>query len=119
MKKVVAFCFILIAHKSMAIIDSLPQPKFGSIVRLQLQSKFVDERFIDVWLPTNYNTKTKFNVLYMHDGQMLYDSTKTWNKKAWEVDETMNTLITQKKITNTIFVGIWNNLLKRNAEYFP
>lgn len=100
-------------------MDSLPQVKFGNIVRVQLTSNFVDERFIDVWLPMNYNTKTKYNVLYMHDGQMLYDSTKTWNKKAWEVDETMGELLQQNKIPNTIVVGIWNNGLKRHAEYFP
>lgn len=121
MKKCLVFVLLMVAFtaNSFAKMDSLPQPKYGSIVRLQLQSNFVDERFIDVWLPSNYNLKTKYNVLYMHDGQMLYDSTKTWNKKAWEIDETMHTLLQENKIPNTIVVGIWNNGLKRHAEYFP
>lgn len=121
MKKgfVIVCLSLLFGANSFAKMDSLPQVKYGSIVRLQLPSKFVDERFIDVWLPPNYNLQTKYKVLYMHDGQMLFDSLKTWNKKAWEVDETMHQLLQEKKIPNTIVVGIWNNGLKRHAEYFP
>lgn len=121
MKKclLLAFLAFYTALNCFAKLDSLPQPKYGSIVRLQLPSQFVDERFIDVWIPNTYNLKTKYNVLYMQDGQMLYDSLKTWNKKAWEVDETLHNLLQENKIPNTIVVGIWNNGLKRHAEYFP
>ncbi|MCY7410587.1 MAG: hypothetical protein LH473_09955, partial [Chitinophagales bacterium] len=82
-------------------------------------SKFVDPRNVDVWLPDNYSTKKKYAVLYMHDGQMLFDSTTTWNKQEWRVDETIGKLIASKKIRECIVVAIWNNFKKRNAEYFP
>lgn len=31
----------------------------------------------------------KYAVLYMHDGQMLFDSTINWNHQEWGVDETV------------------------------
>ena len=91
----------------------------GKIQRFHLTSAFVDHRNIDVWLPEGYNTSKKYAVLYMHDGQMLFDSTTTWNRQEWKVDETMSRLIREEKIRPTIVVGIWNNGSKRHAEYFP
>ena len=38
-------------------------------------------------LTEGYNTNDKYSVVYMHDGQMLFDSTQTWNKKEWLADE--------------------------------
>ena len=54
-----------------------------------------------------------------YDGQSLYDAEQTWNKQAWEVDETAGKLITEYKTQKFIVVGIWNNGIKRHAEYFP
>jgi enterochelin esterase-like enzyme len=91
----------------------------GKIQRFHLISTFVDNRNIDVWLPEGYNDSKKYAVLYMQDGQMLFDSTTTWNRQEWKVDETMSRLIGEEKIRPTIVVGIWNNGPKRHAEYFP
>jgi enterochelin esterase-like enzyme len=55
----------------------------------------------------------------MHDGQMLFDSSMTWNKQSWDVDNVITKLLNDKKIKNTIVVGIWNNGKSRHAEYFP
>ena len=54
----------------------------------------------------------------MHDGQMLFDSTNTWIGQEWGVDETMDQLLKENKIINTIVVGIWNTP-NRHSEYFP
>lgn len=83
------------------------------------KSKFVDARNIDVWLPDGYSNKEKYAVLYMHDGQMLFDSQQAWNKQVWEIDEIASQLISQNKTRKFIVVGIWNNGLKRHPEYFP
>lgn len=92
----------------------------GKIQRFEnFKSQFVDARHFDVWLPDNYSDKEKYAVLYMHDGQMLFDATTTWNKQAWEVDEVAGKLITEVKTQKFIVVGIWNNGLKRHPEYFP
>ncbi|NTW25975.1 MAG: hypothetical protein HGA37_14855, partial [Lentimicrobium sp.] len=66
------------------------QTASGSIKRFRnLQSMYVDARNIDVWLPDGYTEHKKYAVLYMHDGQMLFDSTINWNKQEWGVDETI------------------------------
>ena len=92
----------------------------GKIRRFEkFQSKYVDARNIDVWLPDNYSNKERYAVLYMHDGQMLFDAAATWNKQAWEVDETIGRLIKEGRIKEVIVVGVWNNGEYRHAEYFP
>jgi enterochelin esterase-like enzyme len=55
----------------------------------------------------------------MHDGQMLFDSTTTWNKQEWGIDETLNQLMKQKKIRDCIVVGVWNSGKNRHIDYFP
>lgn len=92
----------------------------GKVERLEkFTSKFVDARNVDVWLPEGYSGSEKYAVLYMHDGQMLFDPASTWNKKAWQVDSIAGKLIDDKKIKKCIIVGIWNNDKKRHLEYFP
>jgi hypothetical protein len=55
----------------------------------------------------------------MHDGQMLFDSTVTWNKKEWRVDETSDSLISNGITRPFIVVGIYNDPPNRYAEFFP
>ena len=91
----------------------------GSITRFEnFQSQFVKPRNVDVWLPDGYTKNKQYAVLYMHDGQMLFDSTTTWNKQEWGVDETVGDLLKRKKIKDCLVVGIWNTN-NRHAEYFP
>lgn len=97
-----------------------PTVNSGELKRITgFTSSFVAPRNVDVWLPPGYSPKTKYAVLYMHDGQMLYDSTVTWNKQEWGVDETMTNLLKRKKIKNCIVVGVWNTGVMRHADYFP
>jgi len=98
----------------------VPKVSTGTIQRLEnFKSKYVDSRNIDIWLPDGYSSTQKYAVLYMHDGQMLYDATTTWNKQSWEVDEVAGKLIQEGKTKKFIVVGIWNNSQKRHPEYFP
>jgi len=82
-------------------------------------SNYVDARNVAIWLPENYSKKEQYNVLYMHDGQALFDPSTTWNKQAWNVDDTTQKLITENKIQKCIIVGVYNNPMKRHIEYFP
>ena len=92
----------------------------GKIERIEnFPSKFIAARNVDVWLPEGYSISKKYNVVYMHDGQMLFDSTQTWNRKEWKVDEVFSKLMKEKKIENCIVVGVWNNGSERISEYFP
>ncbi len=82
-------------------------------------SKYVEARHIDIWLPEAYDGKRKFAVLYMHDGQMLFDSTTSWNHQSWNVDDVVNKLWREQKLKDFIVVGIWNTGAQRHADYFP
>lgn len=92
----------------------------GTIKRVDsFPSKYVRPRTVDVWLPKGYSENEKYAVLYMHDGQMLFDSTTTWNKQEWKVDEIIGELIESNTIKNTIVVAIWNHSDIRHSDYYP
>ena len=82
-------------------------------------SKFITPRNVDVWFPDNYTKDKKYAVLYMHDGQMLFDASKTWNKQEWKVDEIVSTLLQEGKIKDIIIVAIWNVSGMRHSDYLP
>lgn len=82
------------------------------------RSKFVPSRDIAVWTPEDYRTGDSCDVIYMHDGQMLFDATTTWNHQEWQVDEKVDTLIKAGSIRRCIIVGIYNTDNRLN-EYFP
>ncbi len=103
----------------------LQKPSFPTVSSGYIQhfgnfsSKYVNSRNVDVWLPESYSPEKKYAVLYMHDGQMLFDSTKTWNHSAWDADDAAAKLIAEKKLRDVIIVGIWNDGVNRHIEYFP
>lgn len=102
------------------IYCQMPKVTSGKIEHFDnFKSSFVDARNIDVWLPDDYSEEEKYAVIYMHDGQMLFDNNITWNKQSWEVDETAGKLNAEGKTKKFIVVGIWNNGQKRHFEYFP
>jgi len=92
----------------------------GSIVDLGvLTSNYADPRRVVVWLPDGYRPKgPKYAVLYMHDGQNLFDKATAGYGMEWEIDEHLSKLIAEKKVRPTIVVGIWNTP-KRLQEYVP
>jgi enterochelin esterase-like enzyme len=105
---------------TVGITAQIPTVTTGTVRRFeQFKSQFVDPRNIDVWLPDGYSEKQKYAVLYMHDGNMLYDPQTTWNKQAWEVDAIAGQLMAENKTQKFIVVGIWNNRDYRHSEYFP
>lgn len=100
--------------------NPLPKVVSGTIDHIEnFQSKYVTARNIDIWLPEGYTTSRKYAVLYMHDGQMLYDPAKTWNKQAWNVDDVASELLKKNKVRDFIVVGIWNGGSTRHQDYFP
>lgn len=100
--------------------QNIPAVSSGKIERIEnFNSKYVSNRNIDIWLPDGYSESKKYAVLYMHDGQMLFDASTTWNKQAWEVDEVVSKLISENAIEELIVVGIWNGDKTRHIDYFP
>ena len=98
----------------------LQKASSGKIVHMEnVPSKYVEPRNVDIWLPPQYDGKKRFAVLYMHDGQMLFDSTTTWNHHAWDVDDVAAKLMAEGRVQDFIVVGIWNAGARRHANYFP
>ena len=92
----------------------------GTLVDLGIvQSKYADARRVQVWLPSTYTPNgPRHAVLYMHDGQNLFDPETSYGGKEWMVDEVLDRLIREGQVRPTIVVGIWNTP-KRLQEYVP
>jgi enterochelin esterase-like enzyme len=120
-KPITLACGLLLATQLMAqSTDELPTVSSGKIERIaNFETKLVSPRHVDVWLPEGYNPDHKYPVLYMHDGQMLFDATQTWNHQEWGVDETLSQLIDEGKIDPVILVGVWNGGDNRWPDYAP
>ena len=123
MKLFYPFALLLLILISCATFEKnpdLPNVASGEIIRVDsFPSEFVSPRNVDIWLPDDYSNEKQYAVVYMHDGQMLFDSARTWNKQEWGVDEVVSTLIDQNKIKDCIVVGIWNSDAGRYGDYFP
>ena len=83
-------------------------------------SKYVAARNVDVWLPPGYaaSKRARYPVVYMHDGQNLFDPRTSFAGVDWGVDEAMTRLISQGVLREAIVVGVWNTP-RRAAEYMP
>jgi enterochelin esterase-like enzyme len=123
MRPVLALLVLLFAATpAVAQTQTGPAPKVaaGTIVDLGVvQTKYTDPRRVVVWLPTGYKPRgPKYAVLYMHDGQNLFDKATAGYGKEWEIDEHLDRLIAKKEVRPTIVVGIWSTP-KRLQEYVP
>ncbi len=96
-----------------------PEVSSGTIVRYDMSSAYIGRRMVDIWLPETYDGNTPHDVIYMHDGQMLFDSRHTWNNQSWEVAGVLSTMIEEGKVRPAIVVGIHNGGSLRAAEFFP
>lgn len=83
-------------------------------------SRLVDDRHIDVWLPTGYHDSDKtYRVIYFQDGQNLYNPEWVYYTQTdWGIDESLQRLIDSGEVDDTIVVGIWSTP-KRTEEYYP
>ncbi|MCR4663774.1 MAG: esterase family protein [Paludibacteraceae bacterium] len=100
--------------------DSTPTPSRIDIYP-RFASQYVPARTIRVYVPENYDNTKRYDVLYMHDGTMLFDASITWNHQEWGVDEAMDSLIHKGYVRPAIVVGIDNmtDTPNRLGEYCP
>lgn len=92
-------------------IDTIRRHVFASV--------HIGQRTVDVWVPVRYTGDQPLSVLYMHDGQMLFDHKHTWNRQSWEAHEVANTLLYGKKTPPFLIVGVHSIGERRHADYFP
>ncbi|MEM8944856.1 MAG: alpha/beta hydrolase-fold protein [Planctomycetota bacterium] len=75
------------------------------------------DRDVVVWLPPDYaESSDRYPVLYMQDGQNLFDPTTSAFGVDWQIDEACTRLIQQQAIAPLIVVGIYNTP-ERSREY--
>ena len=80
-----------------------------------------DPRDVIVYLPPDYeeNVDRRYPVLYMHDGQNLFDAATAFCGNEWGLDEVAEEMIGARQIEPIIIVGIYNTGQRRIAEYTP
>jgi predicted alpha/beta superfamily hydrolase len=98
----------------------MPVPA-GNLWLHELNSRiFGNTRLVRVWLPPDYDGwgATRYPVLYLNDGQNLFDPATAFAGVHWQVGETAARLIAEQKIRPLIIVGI-DNTKNRAQEYIP
>jgi enterochelin esterase-like enzyme len=84
---------------------------------------FRNTRFLRVWLPPGYddgqNGGRRYPVLYLNDGQNLFESSTAFGGVEWGVDETADRLIREGTVPPMIIVGLDNMGKDRLREYMP
>ncbi|MEO1075583.1 MAG: alpha/beta hydrolase-fold protein [Bacteroidota bacterium] len=77
-----------------------------------------EARDLVVWLPPGYDedAERRYPVLYIHDGQNVFDRSTSYGGSEWRMDEVADSLIARGQIEPMIVVGI-NNTQIRWAEY--
>lgn len=99
---------------------TMPRATAGRLERLaDFPSRHIGPRHVDVWLPPGYSAGKPHAVLYMHDGQMLFDASTTWNQQAWQVDQAAARGMAEGRLRDFIVVGPHNHPTLRHAEFFP
>ena len=78
-------------------------------------------RKIFVYLPPGYDDdpERRYPVMYMHDGQNLFDAAEAFGGVPWAVDETAQLTILSGEAAPMIIVGVHNAGEARIDEYTP
>lgn len=78
-------------------------------------------RRITVWLPPGGRRRsdTHLPVLYLNDGQNLFDSSRAFGGMTWRAAETAERLIRRRHIPPLVIVGIDHGASRRAREYLP
>ncbi|WP_228893650.1 alpha-amylase family glycosyl hydrolase [Pseudoduganella aquatica] len=90
------------------IIEQFASPQLGN------------KRALRIYLPPSYGKQPerRYPVLYMHDGQNLFDAKTAAYGAEWGIDETVDQLVAEGKMAEIIVVGI-DNTPDRMNEYTP
>jgi predicted alpha/beta superfamily hydrolase len=82
-------------------------------------SEHIQARHVDVWCPPGYESgAARYPVLYLHDGQNLFDPAWSFLGIDWGIDEAIGRLMAEGVTGGAIVVGIWHSPLRR-CDYMP
>lgn len=80
-----------------------------------------NKRDVLVYLPTGYrrSPRRRYPVLYLHDGQNVFDAATSFGGVEWSADESAERLTTQGLLEPLIIVAVANTGENRIHEYAP
>jgi hypothetical protein len=82
-------------------------------------SDHVQPRNVTIWLPPGYDAaRRRYPVIYMMDGQNVFDPARAYGGEEWGVDEALSRMIARGRTQGAIVVGVWNTN-RRGREYLP
>ncbi|HTP78999.1 MAG TPA: alpha/beta hydrolase-fold protein [Bacteroidota bacterium] len=96
--------------------ESMPPPRSSITGTVEFLRRLKGQglryaRDVIVWLPPSYKTtkKRRYPVLYMHDGQNVFDPSTSFSHVDWGVDETCDSLMRSGKMEEVIVVAVYNS----------
>ncbi len=83
-------------------------------------SENIKPRPVDIWLPPGYDDDSgaRYPVIYMHDGQNLFEPGLAFAGVDWGIDEAIVRLMDAGTTEGAIVVAPWNSA-RRRSEYMP
>ena len=93
--------------------------------RLHLHPRFASKflstrRDLIVYVPPGYaESRLRYPVLYLQDGQNLFDPATAFYGQDWHADTTADQLIDRGIVEPLILVGVYNTGVRRISEYTP
>ena len=79
-------------------------------------------RRLTVWLPPGYRRRLRrerYSVLYLNDGQNLFEPERAFAGSTWRAGETAADLVRRRRIPPILIVGIDHGMRRRGREYLP
>jgi len=121
-REILGLLALTLLGRRIAVAGEAPTAATGTIVRHEaFGSRLVPARNVDVWLPPGYadGGEARYPVIYMHDGQNVFDAAASSFGEAWEIDEVLGQLVAEGTVRPAIVVAIWNTGMGRYSEYMP
>jgi len=84
----------------------------------EFSSRHIPPRPVAVWLPPGHESAGRLPVIYMQDGQNLFDPATSAVGVDWGMDEAVTRLAAAQNIGPAMVVGVWNTA-RRWREYMP
>ena len=78
-------------------------------------------RRLTVWIPPRSHARrvSRYPVLYLNDGQNLFDPARAFAGATWRVQQTATRLVRTRRIPPLMIVGIDHGYARRGREYLP
>lgn len=120
MKKISRLFLLILTLFTTLLFAQSPTEAKDKVLVMDFESAYVVGRKVQIYLPKEYdeNPTKHFPVLYMQDGQNLFDPQTAYKGTPWELDKSTRKAINDNQIIPCIIVGI-SNVYARFFEYFP